>query len=134
MQPPAYDIAFFLIQNPRIMWPIEAKVLRSDGAVAEYVTDLRNEFLACRYAPFSSEAGMVGYLVLRRPGKVLENIGASAGCRMERFPEFNDRPHRVSDHMAKVPVGKHYAKFVSLPPSYPLYGELSISRTGGGRS
>ena len=40
-QPPAYDIAFILIQNPRIMWPIEAKVLRSDGSVAEYVTDLQ---------------------------------------------------------------------------------------------
>ena len=68
-QPPAYDIAFILIQNPRIMWPIEAKVLRSDGSVAEYVTDLRNEFLTCRYAPFSSEAGMVGYLVSGDPEK-----------------------------------------------------------------
>ena len=109
-QPPAYDIAFFLIQNPRIMWPIEAKVLHSDGAVADYVTDLRDEFLTCRYAPFSSEAGMVGYLVSGDPEKALKNIAASARCRMKRIHAFADRPHRVSDHKRRVPVGKHYAR------------------------
>jgi hypothetical protein len=30
-QPPLYDIAFVLRQNPRIMWPLEAKTLKSYG-------------------------------------------------------------------------------------------------------
>ena len=74
------------------MWPIEAKVLRTDGSVAEYVADLRNEFLTCRYAPFSSEGGMVGYLVSGDPEKALKNIGSSAGCRMKRILRIQRSP------------------------------------------
>lgn len=50
-QPPEYDIAFFLKSNGRIMWPLEAKVMRSPANVAPYVKDIRNEFLTGRYAP-----------------------------------------------------------------------------------
>ena len=34
-QPPQYDIAFYLISNERIIWPLEAKVLKTDGAVGD---------------------------------------------------------------------------------------------------
>ncbi|MHC5833845.1 MAG: hypothetical protein ACYT04_000000102060, partial [Nostoc sp.] len=61
-QPPQYDIAFILRANDTIIWPLEAKVLISDGAVAEYIKEINGNFLTCRYAPFSSEGGMLGYL------------------------------------------------------------------------
>ena len=40
-QPPQYDIAFKLRCKPRVMWPLEAKVLRTDGSVAEYIKEIR---------------------------------------------------------------------------------------------
>jgi hypothetical protein len=61
-RPPQYDIAFILIANERIILPFEAKVLESDVAVTEYVKEIKNNFMTCRYAPFSSEGGMLGYL------------------------------------------------------------------------
>ena len=79
-QPPAYDLAFFLRADERIMWPLEAKVLETDGRVGEYVNDLRNEFLTCRYAPFSSEAAMVGYLLSGSPDQVFRNLEEKIPC------------------------------------------------------
>ena len=49
-QPPQYDLAFALIADERIMWPLEAKVLKTPTAVSEYVTEVRQQFLTCRYA------------------------------------------------------------------------------------
>ena len=40
-QPPEYDIAFVLRSNPRVMWPLEAKVLRTEGRVTEYIDEVR---------------------------------------------------------------------------------------------
>ena len=61
--PPQYDIAFVWRENPRIMWPLEAKVLRTDGTISEYKKAITEKFLTCRYAPFSSEGAMLGYLI-----------------------------------------------------------------------
>ncbi|TFH51772.1 MAG: hypothetical protein E4G89_01940 [Methanothrix sp.] len=36
-QAPEYDIAFVLYQNERIKWPLEAKVLRTQQGISEYV-------------------------------------------------------------------------------------------------
>src|SRR2546423_259780 len=47
-QPPQYDLAFILREDERLMWPLEAKVLKTDKAVGKYVKDLKNEFLTCR--------------------------------------------------------------------------------------
>src|SRR6185312_4972776 len=44
-QPPAYDLAFVLRDEERIMWPIEAKVLETPNQVADYERDIRQEFL-----------------------------------------------------------------------------------------
>lgn len=107
-QPPQYDIAFVLYQDERIMWPLEAKVLATDGTVADYAREVEEQFLTCRYAPFSSEGAMLGYLLLGNPGTALGNIAAKLSCLLDSHPAFIHRPHRVSHHRRKIPKGKPY--------------------------
>jgi hypothetical protein len=107
-QPPQYDIAFKLRCNPRIMWPLEAKVLRTDGTVAEYIEAVRSNFLTCRYSPFSSEAAMLGYLLSGTSEKALASIAKKGGWEFARHEHFIERDHRTSDHKRSVPCGKPY--------------------------
>jgi len=107
-QPPLYDIAFVLRQNPRIMWPLEAKVLKTDGSVGEYVKEINNNFLTCRYAPFSSEAAMLGYLLAGNPTTAFRNIAEKAPCDMSDNVNFIERSHKISIHTRSVPQGKTY--------------------------
>ena len=107
-QPPQYDIAFILTQNPRIMWPLEAKVLRTDGSVAPYIEDLKNEFLTCRYAPFSSEGAMLGYLISGKPDNVFRHLENKIPCELHQHPVSPERAHRYSEHDRKVPKNKPY--------------------------
>lgn len=109
-QPPQYDIAFFLRANERIIWPLEAKVLSSDGAVAPYVQDIQNQFLTCRYAPFSSEGGMLGYLFSGEPSRAFNYIGVRVPCTLCDHPDFLDREHKTSDHQRTVPGGENYPR------------------------
>jgi hypothetical protein len=111
-QPPAYDIAFVLYGNRRIMWPVEAKVLRTDGEIADYVKDIQEQFLTGRYAPFSSSGAMIGYLLSGTPSRAFENISKKVPCTLVINPAFRERPHMMSDHVRNVPQGKNYpAKF-----------------------
>jgi hypothetical protein len=107
-QPPHYDIAFYLISNERIIWPLEAKVLKSDGAVGEYVKEINENFITCRYAPFSSQAGMLGYLFSGDPKKAFTNIETKVPCTLNDHPDFPNRDHKTSDHQRVVPSGKSY--------------------------
>ncbi|WP_322744232.1 MULTISPECIES: hypothetical protein [unclassified Coleofasciculus] len=109
-QSPQYDIAFVLYDKPGIMWPLEAKVLRSVKAVAPYVKDIKNEFLKCRYAPFSSEGGMLGYLLSSEPNKAFRSIQAKLDCELNHHPRFPTRYHKTSDHQRTVPEGKNYPR------------------------
>ncbi len=107
-QPPQYDIAFTLRRNPRIMWPLEAKVLRTDGGVADYINGLKSNFLTCRYSPFSSEAGMLGYLLSGTAERTLDNIARKGHWQLAPHQHFLNRHHRTSDHRRMVPQGKPY--------------------------
>lgn len=107
-QPPQYDIAFVLRANEKIIWPLEAKVLISHGAVAPYVNDVKDQFLTCRYAPFSSEGGMLGYLLSGDPNIAFNNIENGVPCTLTHYQAFVDRDHKTSDHIRTVPPGKHY--------------------------
>lgn len=107
-QPPEYDIAFILYSNERLMWPIEAKVLYTDGSISEYINDIRNEFLTCRYAPFSSEGAMLGYLLSGKPAKAFSKIEKSLGTKLSKHPDFLNRGHRQSSHIRNVEEGKNY--------------------------
>lgn len=107
-QPPTYDLAFILRADERIMWPLEAKVMETPGTLAEYERDVRNEYLTCRYAPFSASGAMLGYLLSGTAADALVRIASKLGCALDPVVEFSGRPHRVSSHQRLVPPGKSY--------------------------
>ncbi len=109
-QPPLPDIAFVLWSNQRLTWPLEAKTLRTDGAVGPYVKELQDNLLSCRYAPFSSEGGMLGYLVAGDPECAFSNIASKIRCELRAHPDYPDRDHRTSQHSRSVPRGKAYPR------------------------
>ncbi|MBI3775501.1 MAG: hypothetical protein HY273_08105 [Gammaproteobacteria bacterium] len=107
-QPPQNDIAFKLWADERIMWPMEAKVLETSGAVSEYIKDIHEQFLACRYAPFSGEGAMLGYLLSGTADDAFQNISKKTPCGLEDHPAFSSRPQKLSSHTRNVPSGKTY--------------------------
>jgi hypothetical protein len=107
-QPPQYDIAFKLRCNPRVMWPLEAKVLKTSGSVAAYINEIKSNFMTCRYSPFSDEAAMLGYLLSGDSNTVFSNIADRGGWKLSTHAHFLDRDHRTSDHKRKIPEGKSY--------------------------
>ena len=100
-QPPQYDMAFVLYQNGRVMWPLEAKALRNDNTVADYVKAVNNEFLTGRYAPYASSAAMLGYLLHGSPARAFKNIEAALACTLYPLGSFSTRHHRISNHSRK---------------------------------
>ena len=109
-QPPQYDITFVLYDDERIMWPLEAKLLTSDRTVAAYSSEIRDQFLNCRYAPFSSEGAMLGYLLAGNADQAFRNIAARVPCSLIRPLFFKERAYRVSRHKRKDPTGKLYPR------------------------
>jgi hypothetical protein len=107
-QPPAYDIAFVLRAEERIMWPLEAKVLETPRQLADYERDIREQYLTCRYAPFSAWGAMLGYLLSGSPDVALSCIENKLGCGLCPTPGLPERPHRVSVHRRAVPPNKSY--------------------------
>lgn len=107
-QAPEYDLAFVLNANPRVCWPVEAKFLQTDGTVTAYVDEIDEQYLSCRYAPFSSSGAMLAYLFTGDPSKLLANIANSLGLPMAVPSYINGRHHRTTDHQRRVPQGKSY--------------------------
>lgn len=107
-QPPEYDLAFVLYSNERIMWPMEAKILKTDQQVSVYIEDVKNEFLTCRYAPFSDEGAMLGYMLSGHPDRAFLKISEALSVKLTGHRDFPDRDHRVSSHLCKVPKNKPY--------------------------
>jgi len=96
--PPTPDLGFIWRQNRRANFPLEAKVLRTDGEVAEYVKEIVKNFLTFRYANFSSEAAMLGYLLHGHVEKAIENISSRLESPLEPYLPFRERNHRYSKH------------------------------------
>lgn len=107
-QPPEYDLAFVFRADERIMWPMEAKVLETSKSMADYIRDVKNEFLKCRYAPFSSSGAMLGYLLIGKPDDVFSEIAKKLDCILKPVPEYPSKPNRFSKHKRNVPIGKLY--------------------------
>lgn len=107
-QPPEYDLAFVLRANEQIMWPIEAKVLETPNAVASYVSDVTEQFLTCRYAPFSNSGAMLGYLLRGDADDAFAKIAQKLACELDPVPGQVERKNRVSNHSRTVPAGKAY--------------------------
>ncbi len=107
-QPPQYDIAFVFRADFRVIWPVEAKVLETPGTLAAYLSDVNEQFLTCRYAPFSRSGAMLGYLLNGEAVDAFSGISTHLGCELEILKNFADRPSRFSTHMRSVPSGKAY--------------------------
>lgn len=109
-QPPEYDLAYVWHANERIMWPIEAKVLKTERNVAPYANEITENYLTCRYAPFSSEGVMLGYLFSGNPNSVFSNISNRLNCELHIHSSFTSKDQRYSSHIRDVPEGKAYPK------------------------
>jgi hypothetical protein len=107
-QPPCYDLAFVFRADERVLWPLEAKVLETPGTLAEYERDIREQYLTCRYAPFSASGAMLGYLLAGTASEALTQIARKLKRSLENVRDFPDRPHKLSTHKRSVPSGKPY--------------------------
>lgn len=114
-QPPEYDLAFVLRAEERIMWPLEAKVLETSGQTANYIKDINNEYLTCRYAPFTASGAMLGFLLSGDTNDVFSKLSNKLGCSLNLLNEFPNKANRHSDHVRVVPLGKSY------PSSFRCY-------------
>lgn len=107
----AYDFGFVMRGGDYSMiWPVEAKVLKTDRKLTSYLRDLDDKYLKCKAAPFSHEGALMGYLLSGTPGVVFDGIAAHIGQLLFPHPAFSGRNHRTSTHKRKVPIGKHYPK------------------------
>jgi len=97
-KPPAYDLAFVATANPRWIWPIEAKIVRSPKALAEYMKDVNEKFVAGIAAPFVGEGAMVGYLTSLNATTTLDNISLRLGQPLTTIKDFRNRSHKTSFH------------------------------------
>jgi hypothetical protein len=113
-RPPQYDLAFIWPEDATLMWPCEAKVLKTPGAVAPYLHDVREAFLACVYAPFSSSGAMLGLLASGSPEQALQTVAAKLPATLDKCSPHFDRPHRISVHARAVPAGKSYSQEFTL--------------------
>ncbi|MEM9421523.1 MAG: hypothetical protein AAF986_03300 [Pseudomonadota bacterium] len=127
-QPPEYDLAFVMRADERVMWPIEAKIAETPAQVAKYTNDIENEFLTCRYAPFTASGAMAGYLLSGKSSDFFSNVSTKLGCSLDDVSQFKHRPNRQSDHERKVPKGKPYPKGFRC---YHMVMEFPAYKKGG---
>jgi hypothetical protein len=107
----AYDFGFVMRGGDYSMiWPIEAKILKTDQKLTGYLRDLTEKYLKCKAAPFSHEGALIGYLLSGSPDVVFDGIAAHLGQLLFSHPIFSSRNHRTSTHKREVPKGKHYPK------------------------
>jgi len=108
-QSPEYDLAFVWRDHEAVLWPVEGKILQTDGALARYVKEVRSNYLTCRYAPLAGEGAMLGYLRKGSPPVALSGLSSKLGVPFNPHPQFSAaRPHSVSDHTRSVPPGKPF--------------------------
>lgn len=97
-RPPAYDLCFTHVVNANWKWPVEAKVLQGQHAVAEYLKDVRGKFVAGIAAPLVGEGAMVGYLLKGAEQRVFEKLTEELGQELLVVASFAARAHRTSLH------------------------------------
>ena len=107
-RPKQPDLTFVWFEYRSNKYPLEAKVLRSENDVKAYVEEITENFLKFRYAPFTSEGGMLGYLLKGHTEKAFGNIAKAVPCILAHHQRFGERDHKVSDHNRTVPENKTY--------------------------
>jgi len=107
----AYDFGFVMRGGDySLVWPVEAKVLKTERKLTGYLRDLDDKFLKCRAAPFSHEGDLIGYLLSGSPAVVFDGIAAHFGQLLFPHPSFEVRNHRTSSHRREVPTDKPYPR------------------------
>jgi len=96
-KPPAYDIAFVWRSNRRIAFPIEAKVVKTPSALADYLGDT-DKFVSGIAAPLVGEGAQIAYLLKGDSAVFFTNLKSRLRRRLEPVSDFLHRPHRVSRH------------------------------------
>ena len=96
-KPPAYDIAFVWNANPRIAWPIEAKVVPTPGTLADYLGDVK-KFTDGIAAPLSGVGAQIAYLLTGTTDDFFNNLSTRLSITLQTLAEFSSRAHRVSSH------------------------------------
>ena len=96
-KPPAYDIAFVWNANPRIAWPVEAKVVPTPGTLADYLGDVK-KFADGIAAPLSGVGAQIAYLLTGTIDDFFNNLSTRLALSLQTVPEFSARAHRVSSH------------------------------------
>lgn len=129
-QPPEYDIAFVWRGDSRIMWPLEAKVIKNDrdtlDNLKDYVQTVQERYLTCKYAPFSDAGAMIAYLKQGNPLNVLAYIAVRLGVMMSSYEILSGRPHQVSDHVRQAPRDKSYPSTFRCHHLVFLLGNVEI--------
>jgi hypothetical protein len=119
-KPPAYDLGFVHTENPRWIWPVEAKVLPTSAALAEYLNDVRGKFVTGIAGPFVSESGMIGYLLQGAPSDVFDKLDKELSQPLSPVTEFKSRHHRTSRHpRTNVPILRLHHLIMELLKSSP---------------
>lgn len=94
-KPPAYDIAFVWYDNPRVAWPIEAKVVPTAETLAPYLSDTA-KFTEGTAAPYVGEGAQIAYLL---SGVAVDFFNTlSKTLSLQVVPELVGRSHRISSH------------------------------------
>jgi hypothetical protein len=97
-RPPQPDFAFVIIARREARWPMEGKILQTDGAIADYVREIKDNFATGTYGSASTEAALLGYLLSGRPEIAFATIEVTLNISLLPHPAFNRRMHRMSVH------------------------------------
>jgi hypothetical protein len=129
-RPPQPDIGFVLNAFERAVWPVEMKVMRADDDVGEYCDEVRGNFLTGRYASFSGEGAMLGYLLTGNPEVAYKNIAMNVPCVLTVGEFEPPRLHRVSKHDREVPAEEYYSTTLIC---HHLLVQVGPESVGGGK-
>lgn len=112
-KPPAYDIAFVWSENPRVAWPIEAKVLSSPNKLADYLGDVE-KFTIGVAAPLTGEGAQIAYLLTGTADTFFANLSQRLSSPLLSISAFADRPHRCSTRTRKAAPELHLHHMVMV--------------------
>ncbi|NLE39765.1 MAG: hypothetical protein GX621_17235 [Pirellulaceae bacterium] len=133
---PQPDIGFVLYDHPNTVWPLEGKVLLHEKDVEPYLNEIKSNFVTARYATFSSEGAMLGYLLRWNPNETFDSIEAGLAQTLRQHPHFNNRPHRISNHRRDDPPhGNSPTEFTCHHLLLRIHrADAGVARTVGGVS
>lgn len=96
--PPSYDMGFAHRKYKHLILPVEAKLLPSAKALAEYMKDVELKYIGGVAAPMVGECGMIGYLLAGSCDDVFVGLTMRLGQQLLRLEPFEKREHRTSSH------------------------------------